>query len=225
MQMTSTPHTTSVQRARAKSQSKGAQTKSSILQAALGLATQIGLDGLTIGALAEVAQMSKSGVFAHFGSREELQVEVVRQYHRMFEEEVFYPALKHDKGLPRLIALFDNWLQRSAIEVDSGCIYISGAIEFEEQQGPVREELVYSVKTWHAAIVRAIEQAIECGHLMKTADAQQLLFQLHGLVLALHYDARFLKNPDCLARAKQGFQLFITPLLSQDGHALASTAF
>ncbi len=200
---------------------KGAQTKSSILQAALGLATQIGLDGLTIGALAEVTQMSKSGVFAHFGSREELQVEVVRQYHRMFEEEVFFPALKSPKGLPRLVALFDNWLQRSAIEVDSGCIYISGALEFEDNEGPVREELAYSVKTWHSAIVRAINQAVECGHLTKETEASQLLFQLHGLVLALHYEARFLKNPDCIDRAKQGFRQFITPLLKPDGMSLA----
>ena len=87
---------------------KGQQTKAAIVDAALGLATQIGLEGLSIGALAEVTQMSKSGVFAHFGSREELQISVVREYHARFEQEVFYPALSSPRGLERLRALFAN---------------------------------------------------------------------------------------------------------------------
>ena len=109
---------------------KGRQTKAAIVDAALGLATQIGLEGLSIGALAEVMQMSKSGVFAHFGSREELQISVVREYHARFEDEVFYPAMALPRGLPRLRALFDNWMKRTSVEIDSGCIYISGAVEF-----------------------------------------------------------------------------------------------
>ena len=109
---------------------KGQQTKAAILDAALGLASQIGVEGLSIGALAEVMQMSKSGVFAHFGSREELQISVIREYHQRFEQEVFYPALTAAKGLPRLRALFENWTKRTSMEIDSGCIYISGAVEF-----------------------------------------------------------------------------------------------
>ena len=88
---------------------KGQQTRATILEAALALASQMGLEGLSIGALAEVTGMSKSGVFAHFGSREELQICVVREYHAKFEEEVFYPALREARGLPRLKALFDRW--------------------------------------------------------------------------------------------------------------------
>src|SRR5512141_1174291 len=121
---------------------KGQQTKAAIVDAALGLATQIGLEGLSIGALAEVAQMSKSGVFAHFGSREELQISVVREYHRRFEEEVFYPAMREPRGLPRLRALFRNWMTRSSLEIDSGCLYISGAVEFDDRPGPVRDALI-----------------------------------------------------------------------------------
>ena len=83
---------------------KGQQTKAAIVEAALGLATQIGLEGLSIGALAEVTGMSKSGVFAHFGSREELQISVIREYHTKFEEEVFFPAMKAARGVPRLRA-------------------------------------------------------------------------------------------------------------------------
>src|SRR3954451_22862385 len=110
---------------------KGQQTKAAIVEAALGLATQIGLEGLSIGALAEVTQMSKSGVFAHFGSREELQISVVREYHAQFSAEVFEPAMKAPRGLPRLRALFDRWFKRVSYEIDAGCIYISGAVEFD----------------------------------------------------------------------------------------------
>ena len=92
---------------------KGQATRAAILDAALGLASHMGLEGLSIGALAEVTQMSKSGVFAHFGSREELQISVIREYHAKFEEEVFYPALKQPRGLPRLRALFERWVKRA----------------------------------------------------------------------------------------------------------------
>ena len=185
---------------------KGQQTKAAIVDAALGLATQIGLEGLSIGALAEVTQMSKSGVFAHFGSREELQISVIREYHQRFEQEVFYPALGEARGLPRLRAMFANWMKRTSVEIDSGCIYISGAVEFDDRPGPVRDALAWSVQTWHGAMKRAITVAKEEGHLDDATDEEQMLFEVHGLILALHYEARFLKNPGSIARAHTGFE-------------------
>ncbi|MGV3494217.1 MAG: TetR/AcrR family transcriptional regulator [Ramlibacter sp.] len=185
---------------------KGQQTKAAIVDAALSLATQIGLEGLSIGALAEVTQMSKSGVFAHFGSREELQISVVREYHHRFEQEVFYPALREARGLPRLRAMFANWMKRTSVELDSGCIYISGAVEFDDRPGPVRDALAWSVQTWHTAMKRAITLAREEGHLDAATDEEQMLFEIHGLILALHYEARFLKNPASIARANTGFE-------------------
>ena len=184
---------------------KGQQTKAAIVDAALGLATQIGLEGLSIGALAAVMRMSKSGVFAHFGSREELQISVIREYHARFEEEVFYPALEKVKGLPRLKALFHNWMNRTSVEIDSGCLYISGAVEFDDRPGPVRDALAGSVQTWLAAMNRAVVQAKEAGHLRSDADEHQMAFEIHGLILALHYEARFLKTPGSVTRAHTGF--------------------
>jgi AcrR family transcriptional regulator len=184
---------------------KGQQTKAAIVDAALGLATQIGIEGLSIGALAEVTQMSKSGVFAHFGSREELQISVVREYHRRFEEEVFYPAMKEPRGLPRLRALFRNWMARTSLEIDSGCLYISGAVEFDDRPGPVRDALVGSVQSWLDAMHRAVVQAREEGHLRAGIDEHQVAFEIHGLILALHYEARFLRNPGSVARVNAGF--------------------
>lgn len=184
---------------------KGQQTKAAIVEAALGLATHIGLEGLSIGALADVTGMSKSGVFAHFGSREELQISVVREYHARFEQEVFYPAMSVPRGVARLRAMFDNWMKRTSIEIDSGCIYISGAVEFDDRTGPVRDALASSVLTWHAAMRRAIEQCKEQSELRADTDEEQMLFEIHGLILALHYEARFLQTPGSMGRAVQGF--------------------
>jgi AcrR family transcriptional regulator len=184
---------------------KGQQTKQAIVQAAVGLSTQLGLEGLSIGTLADCMHMSKSGVFAHFGSREELQISVIREYFATFEQEVFYPSLQAPKGLPRLRALFDNWMKRVAVEIQSGCIFISGAVEFDDRAGPVRDALAYSVQTWLQALNRAVVLAKQCGHLMPDADEQQVAFEIHALILALHYEARFLKNPGSLARANRGF--------------------
>jgi AcrR family transcriptional regulator len=185
---------------------KGQQTKVAIVDAALGLATQLGLEGLSIGALAEVMRMSKSGVFAHFGSREELQMSVVREYHRRFEQDVFYPAMQSPRGLPRLRQLFENWVHRTSLEIDSGCIYISGAVEFDDRPGPVRDALAGSVDVWMQALRRAVSQARDAGHLRADVDAAQLAFEIHGLILALHYEARFLHSDQALDRARQGFQ-------------------
>ncbi|MDH4061508.1 MAG: TetR/AcrR family transcriptional regulator [Aquincola sp.] len=185
---------------------KGQATRAAILEAALGLASHMGLEGLSIGALAEVTQMSKSGVFAHFGSREELQISVIREYHAKFEEEVFYPALREPRGLPRLRSLFERWVKRVSVEIDSGCIYISGAVEFDDRPGPVRDALASMVRAWHGALERAIRLAVEQGHFKSDTDVTQMLFELHGLILALHHDARFLRLPGALDRAQRAFE-------------------
>jgi len=189
----------------ARAAQKGQQTKAVIVDAALALAAQIGLEGLSIGAVAEITKMSKSGVFAHFGSREELQISVVREYHARFEQEVFFPALQAPRGLPRLRAMFANWMKRTSTEIDSGCIYISGASEFDDRPGPVRDALVESVSIWQAAVLRAIVQSKEEGHLDADADERQVAFEIHGLILALHYEARFLRVPGSIGRANTGF--------------------
>ena len=184
---------------------KGQQTKAAIVDAAMGLATHLGLEGLSIGVVAEVTQMSKSGVFAHFGSREELQISVIREYFKQFEQGVFYPALEAPRGLPRLRVLFDKWMLLVAGEVQAGCIFISGAAEFDDRPGPVRDALASSVKTWLAAVHRAVQQAKEMGHLPTDSDESQIAFEMHGLILALHYEARFLKNAGSIARTNKGF--------------------
>ncbi len=193
---------------------KGLATRAAILDAALSLASQMGLEGLSIGALAEVTGMSKSGVFAHFGSREELQIAVIREYHRRFEEEVFFPAMREPRGVPRLRALFERWLRRVSIEMHSGCIYISGAVEFDDRPGPVRDALVSMVRAWQDALARAIRLAIDQGHLKPDTDVQQMLFEMHGLILALHHDARLMRTPDAPQRARVAFERVVDQYLA-----------
>lgn len=189
---------------------KGWQTRQAILDCALRLSGRVGLEGLSIGVLADRMEMSKSGVFAHFGSREELQISVIRHYHALFEAEVFFPALEQPRGLPRLHEMFGRWVQQVSREVETGCIYISGAVEFDDRPGPVRDALVAMVRAWRDALQRSVQLAVECGHLLAETSAEQLTFELHGLILALHHDARFLQHPDSLAFTRYGYVRLIT---------------
>ncbi len=188
---------------------KGEQTRVSILEAALELASREGLEGLTIGALAERMGMSKSGVFAHFGSREDLQLDVLRLYNHQFEQEIFYPSMTEPRGLPRLRSLFNRWIDRVSREIASGCIYISGAVEYDDRPGPIRDQLVSMVQTWQKALRRAARQAGDEGHLPAGTDPEQLAFEMYGLVLALHHDARFIRSPDAVQRAHKGFERLV----------------
>lgn len=185
---------------------KGELTRAAILDTALDLASRNGLEGLTIGLLAERMHMSKSGVFAHFGSREDLQIAVLKLYHQQFEREVFAPSMHEARGLPRLQGLFARWIKRVTVEIASGCIYISGAVEYDDRPGPIRDALVGMVLTWQNVLLRCVRQATDIGNLRADTDPQQLVFDMYGLVLALHHDARFIKRAGSVERAAAGFE-------------------
>jgi AcrR family transcriptional regulator len=188
---------------------KGEQTRVAILDAALELASRDGLEGLTIGLLADRMLMSKSGVFAHFGSREDLQIAVIQEYHRRFEEEVFYPSIREPRGLPRLRSMFHRWVTRHSREITSGCIYISGAVEYDDRPGPIRDELLQMVSAWKRALTVAALQAVEMGHLRPDTDCDQLIYEVRALIFALHHDARFLQANDAIERTERAFRRLI----------------
>src|SRR3569833_3195697 len=133
---------------------KGELTRTAILDAALALASRNGLEGLTIGSLAEQMHMSKSGVFAHFGSREDLQIAVLKRYRHQFEQEVFYASLSEPRGVPRLQAMFARCADLVTIEIASACIFISGAAEYDDRPGAIRDELVAMVLAWQEALLK-----------------------------------------------------------------------
>lgn len=189
---------------------KGEQTRAAIVEAALEIASTQGLEGLTIGAIAEKMTMSKSGVFAHFGSREELQIAVLKEYETQFINAVLFPCLKERRGLPRLRAIFMRWLDRIGKEIDSGCIYISGATEYDDRPGAVRDVLVKMHVDWQKEMRRAASQAIEEKHLpANQADADQLVFEMVGLILAAHQQGRLMGDPTSVRRARDGFDRMI----------------
>jgi hypothetical protein len=138
-----------------------------------------------------------------------MQIEVVKLYHHHFEQEVFYPSTREPRGLPRLQALFSRWVKRVSVEIASGCIYISGAVEYDDRPGAIREQLAGMVRTWQRALRRCVTQAIEAGHLRPDTDPDQLVYEMFGLILALHHDARFLKVPGSVRRAETGFERLI----------------
>ena len=188
---------------------KGDLTRAAIVEAALLAASRDGLEGLTIGTLADSMQMSKSGVFAHFGSREELQLAVLKAYVQRFVDEVLRPAVAKPRGLPRLEAILERWVSFLAREMTRGCIMIAGAVEYDDVPGPQRDEMVAIITGWKRELVKAIRQAVAEGHLKPRVDAQQLVFEIYGLMLAMHQDARLLRSADSAKRARTGLRRLI----------------
>ncbi len=189
---------------------KGEQTRAAILATACDMAAREGLEGLTIGALSARMRMSKSGVFAHFGSREDLQRAVLHAYEQRFVAEVLVPGIAAPRGLPRLQAIVEHWLRRTVEEAASACIWISGAAEYDDRPGPVRDELVAMVRAWQRELERAIRQAVDAGHLSPHTDAAQLIFELYAVMLAVHHDARLLQDSEALVRARSALQRVLT---------------
>jgi len=169
-------------------------------------------------------KMSKSGVFAHFGSREDLQIEVVRLYHNRFEQDVFYPSIKEPRGLPRLQGMFARWVKLVTVEIALGCIYISGAVEYDDRPGAIREQLVAMVQAWRDALQRSIQQAMEMGHLRNDINVEQMVYEIYGLILALHHDARFLRIPGSVERAQASFDRLIDSYRNPDSTSSGKTA-
>jgi len=186
---------------------KGEQTQALILNEALSLASLVGLEGLSIGALAERLGLSKSGLFAHFGSKEDLQLQTLRQAQALFHDRVFRPALDHEPGLPRIQALFSNWLRwlEGSAEIPGGCLLLTASVEYDDRPGPVRDLLVAGQRELKGALTKLIRRAIGEGHLAPATDAWQLAFELFGFVLAAHHDRRLLNDSRAFARAGSAF--------------------
>lgn len=167
---------------------KRATTRETILDHAYALARLEGLEGLSIGTLATDVGMSKSGVFSHFGSREELQLAVLDTGRQRFVTRVLLPALKQPRGLPRLRAIVANWFEWSR-EHQSGCVLLSAASEYDGRDGALHDGVVQQQAGWRDELQKAIAQAVELGHLRRDTDVAQLAFEIYALMLGLHHDA------------------------------------
>jgi AcrR family transcriptional regulator len=181
---------------------KGEQTRAAILDAALKIVSQSGLEGLTIGTLAEAMGMSKSGLFAHFGSREELLLAVLGHGQDEFVELVMRPALAKPRGLPRLQAMFANWLDwTESADLPGGCPMIGGATEFDDKPGAVRDRLAQGQRAWIDTLRRCARQAIEEGQFRPDTDPEQISFEMFGIALVVHHHRRLLGYAKARIRA------------------------
>ncbi len=187
--------------------SKGLETKEKILERAYLLASKDGLEGLTIGSLADALSMSKSGLFAHFGSKEELQVAVLQHAAQLFEQQVVVPAFKAPRGEPRVKKLLDNWLEwASGSSAPGGCIFVAAAAELDDQEGRARDYLVGSQRALISTLAKAARLAIEAGHFRPDLDCEQFGFDAYAVILGYHHSRRLLRDPKADARARQSFE-------------------
>jgi AcrR family transcriptional regulator len=167
---------------------KGTATRELILARAYELARQEGLEGLSIGTVASSAGMSKSGVFAHFGSREQLQLALLDSVGARFLQFVKGPAIREPRGLPRLRKITERWCEWSRIH-QSGCVLLSAATEYDGREGPIREHVLRQQARWRDELRRAIRLAIDAAHFRTDTDATQLAFEIYSAMLGLHHDA------------------------------------
>jgi len=190
-------------------------TLAAIVDVSLQMAAADGLESLTIGEVAKHLGLSKSGVFSRVGSREALQCAVVEEYDRRFLQDVFMPAMREARGLPRLNAIMRLWLLRAReVELRQGCIYCAGAFEYDDRPGPVRDRLLEGVMRWRAALKRTAIQAIEAGHLRADTEAEQIVFEMDALFTGLMRDARFLGDARASDRAWTAWQRLLQASLA-----------
>ena len=194
----------------AKASTKGEDTRSQILTAAVEQASAAGFESLTIGTLAEKTGMSKSGLFAHFGSKLDLQLAALDEAARQFAEQVFIPALKVPRGLRRLRAIFDNWIswpQRA--NLPGGCPIDAASREYQHQPGPMRDGIVERQNRLDREITRAVQLAVETGELRADTDPRQLAFDLLGIVLVFFRSTPLIGHDEASRRARVAFDRLI----------------
>lgn len=182
---------------------KGERTRESILRVAVDLASVEGLEGLTIGRLADELKMSKSGLFAHFGSKEDLQLATIAAAREVFADHVIRPALERPPGVPRLWALCDNWLHYVEGKVfKGGCFFAAASFEFDSRTGPIRDAVAASQKEWLACLSRAVDGAKKEKHLKASVDAQQFAFEIYSLAIGAHWGFQLLDDKKALQRVR-----------------------
>jgi AcrR family transcriptional regulator len=190
--------------------SKGMATRQAVLDEAARVASRVGLGGLTIGSLAAATRLSKSGLFAHFQSKEALQLQLLAHARERFIDLVVRPALAAPRGEPRVRELFRRWLAWDAEALPGGCLFVAASAEFDDQPGPVRDRLARDQRDWMDTIARVFETGVAEGHFRPDAEPAQFAYDLHGTMLAFHHASRLLGDPDAAALATRAFEALLS---------------
>lgn len=188
---------------------KGEETRAMILDAAVRHAASHGYDALTIGVLAEQTGLSKSGLFAHFGSKEELQIAALDEAVRRYDELAFLPAMALPRGLTRLRGAFENWMSWTERGNLNGCPMMAASSEFSGRLGPMRDAVEMHMRRNHRAITKSVELAIGEGELREDIDAEQVAFEIFGIVATAYRAMHLFRDPLALARAQTAFNRLI----------------
>ena len=186
--------------------SKGEETRQAIVDQALDLVSTVGLDKLTIGSLANATGMSKSGLFAHFKSKEQLQLQVLQHARERYTEVVALPAFKAPRGEARLRAIFDRTLREWEDALPGGCIFHAVAAELDDQPGPARDYLVEAMTEQRKMFARSAEMAIETGEFRSDLDVDQFVYELSSITGAYHHFGRLLGDPKADQYARRAFE-------------------
>ena len=188
-----------------------ASTRERILDRGLALMSQSGLEGVTLGVLADQVGMSKSGLFAHFRSKEEVQIKLLEHTAEVGAAHIIAPSMKEPEGLPRLQALVRNWFGWAPrAGLPGGCPVAAGLFEFDDVEGPVRNKILEMEAAWRGLLTKTVTEARSLGHLRKDLDVAQFVWELCGIYLSHHAAQRFLKSPDADRRAKTAFEALLT---------------
>jgi AcrR family transcriptional regulator len=172
--------------------------------------SQAGLDGVTLGVLADQVGMSKSGLFAHFRSKEEVQISLLEHTAEVGAAYIIAPSMNKPEGLPRLKALVSNWFGWAPrAGLPGGCPVAAGLFEFDDVEGPVRDKLVEMEAEWRGLLTKLVVDAISLGHLRRGVDADQFVWELSGIYLSHHAAQRFLKSADADRRASLAFEFLL----------------
>lgn len=191
--------------------SKGESTRAAILDRGVRLATQIGLEGLTIGRLATDLRLSKSGLFAHFRSKGALQIQVLDAAAERFVDEVVKPAVREPRGEPRIIALFDRWITWTRSNSGrGGCLFVAAAAELDDRPGPVRDRLVALQKGWLEMIAIVFRAGASEGRFRADADPDQFAHDLYSVMLGFHHAWRLMRDPRAEERARAAFERLLS---------------
>lgn len=186
---------------------KGEQTRATIVDRAMALVSRVGLEGLSIGALADDVGMSKSGLFAHFKSKQDLQLAILEASIDRFMTTVVSPAFREPRGVPRIRALFENWLRWSNHpSIPGGCIFLSLASELDDRPGPQRDCLAAYQKEWIEGLATSARMGVEQGHFRKDLDVEQFAYDFYSIILAYHHFTRLIRDPGAEKHARRAFE-------------------
>jgi len=184
-------------------QARGVRTREAILASAVNIASVDGLEGLTVGTLATQLRMSKSGLFAHFGSKEDLQLATIEFARQIFIDKVTRPAITAPQGLPRLWSLINQWLVLVEKRVFSGgCFFSAASFEFDSKRGVVRDRIAAIMREWIGVLARAVEQTQKAGHIRADVNSTRLVYEIHGLAMGAHWAHQLLDDRQAYSRAR-----------------------